>query len=78
MECKTSKTIPKHRMESYIVYCLHYAFSDSAHREVFKYNYYLFGFGVLVFVVGAIVETFVLGNVTILSKVYMAAFAATL
>jgi uncharacterized membrane protein SpoIIM required for sporulation len=45
-------------------------FKEKSHKMVFKYNFYLFILGLLVFVIGALVETFVLSNSTILSKIY--------
>ncbi len=52
---------------------LAYVFDDRRHREVFAYNYRLFLLAIGLFIVGAIVETLVVGNSTLLQRVYFAA-----
>ncbi len=52
---------------------LAYVFDDPHHKEVFQYNYYLFLLAILLFIVGAVVETLVLGHSTLLATVYAAA-----
>ncbi len=49
-------------------------FDDWKHKEVFRYNYWLFLLAIGLFVIGAVVETFVVGNSTLLRQVYVAAF----
>ncbi len=56
-----------------LVYLLGFAFPDKRHKEVFIYNYWLFVFAILVFIVGALVETFVLSTSNTLSVYYSAA-----
>ncbi|MDD9954042.1 MAG: stage II sporulation protein M [Candidatus Woesearchaeota archaeon] len=56
-----------------ILYCMHYLFDNTNHALIFRYNFYLFAFAIGVFVVGALVETFVLHNVGALRSVYLAA-----
>lgn len=56
-----------------LVYLLSYAFPDKKHKEVFTYNYWLFGLAVLVFILGALVETGVLSFSGILNTYYAAA-----
>jgi hypothetical protein len=47
-------------------------FNDQRHREVFAYNYTLFLFAVVVFLVAVLVETLVLGSSELLRIVYAA------
>lgn len=55
------------------LYCMHYLFTGARDRVVFRYNCYLFALAIGIFIVGAIVETFVLHNSGLLRGVYMAA-----
>jgi hypothetical protein len=45
-------------------------FEQKTHKMVFRYNFYLFILGILVFIVGALIETYVLSNSTILNEIY--------
>lgn len=45
-------------------------FENKTHKMVFKYNFYLFILGIIVFIIGAIVETYVLSNSTKLIEIY--------
>ena len=56
-----------------LVYLFIYAFPDKKHREVFTYNYWLFVVAVLVFILGALVETGVLSFSGTLHTYYIAA-----
>lgn len=56
-----------------LLYLLSFVFDDPKHKEVFQYNYSLFLVALLLFILGAIVETLVLGNSSLLQKVYWAA-----
>lgn len=58
-----------------IIWFLKFVFTDFTHREVFNYNYYFFWIGIIIFILGAIIETFVIGNVNILQKIYLAALS---
>jgi uncharacterized membrane protein SpoIIM required for sporulation len=53
-----------------LLYTMRYIFTDKRERRVFTYNYYLFALAIGIFIVGAIVETFVLGNVRVLLLAY--------
>ncbi len=53
-----------------LVYLLQNAFTTEDHTNVFIYNYWLFVLAIAVFVVGAIVETYVLTNATGLQEIY--------
>ncbi len=57
-----------------ILHFLGSVFEDRRHREVFRYNYWLFLLALAIFVVGALVETLVLGSSGLLQRVYLAAF----
>jgi hypothetical protein len=52
---------------------LQLVFTGSRDRAVFRYNYYVLLLAIGVFVLGAIVETFVLYNSDLLNSVYVAA-----
>lgn len=54
---------------------MHRVFSSRRDRLVFRYNYYLFAIAIGVFILGAIIETFVLYNSASLNRVYLAAMA---
>lgn len=56
-----------------LVYLLGYSFPDKKHKEVFTYNYWLFIIAILVFIIGALVETGVLSGSGILNQYYAAA-----
>lgn len=56
-----------------LVYMLGYAFPDKRHKEVFIYNYWLFIGAIVVFVLGALVETGVLSFSDTLNMYYSAA-----
>ncbi|MBN1386668.1 stage II sporulation protein M [Candidatus Woesearchaeota archaeon] len=56
----------------FIIHSLNMIFDDKKHKEVFVYNYYLLVIAILIFMLGALVETFVLGNIGALTKVYAA------
>lgn len=56
-----------------LMYLLKYAFDDKKHNQVFVYNYWLFVIALAVFIIGALVETFVLSNSVTLSRFYEAA-----
>lgn len=56
-----------------LLHLLSFVFADPAHKEVFKYNYYLFLIALLLFIVGALIETLVVGNSSILNTIYSAA-----
>ncbi len=56
-----------------LVYTLKYVFTDKKHQEVFMYNYWLFIIALVVFIIGAGVETGVLSYSGLLSKYYLAA-----
>ncbi|MFP4118803.1 MAG: stage II sporulation protein M [Candidatus Woesearchaeota archaeon] len=66
------------RMTAFLgfLYLISRTFHDKKHKEVFIYNYWLFAIALLVFVVGALVETFVLGNSNTLNFIYSAAYQA--
>lgn len=49
-------------------------FDDKRHKEVFRYNYWLFLLAIVIFILGAVVETLVVGNSALLHQVYLAAF----
>lgn len=49
------------------------SFPDVAHKKVYKYNLYLFGFAIIIFLLGALIETAVLSNSNTLSTIYAAA-----
>ncbi|MBR9692364.1 hypothetical protein GOV07_00355 [Candidatus Woesearchaeota archaeon] len=55
-----------------LLHFLSFVFDDKRHMEVFRYNYYLFVAAILIFLIGAFVETVVIGNSTLLQVVYMA------
>lgn len=55
-----------------LVYLLRYVFEDKKHQEVFIYNYWLFVFALMVFILGALVETGVLSFSGILANYYHA------
>ncbi len=61
-----------------ILYLMHMVFDTSRYQKVFKYNYQLFVFALIVFAVGAIVEVLVLSNATVLTDIYAQAFLAGL
>ncbi len=52
---------------------LSFVFDDKRHKKVFQYNYYLFLIAIAIFLIGALVETYVVGNSSLLQKVYWAA-----
>jgi len=56
-----------------LLYALSYVFDDKRHEEIFRYNYWLFLVAIALFLLGAIVETFVVGNSGLLQQVYWAA-----
>lgn len=56
-----------------LVYLLGHAFPDKKHKEVFTYNYWLFVIALLVFILGALVETGVLSFSGTLNMYYSAA-----
>lgn len=56
-----------------VVYALKSVFTDAKHKEVFTYNFWLFIIALLVFIVGAGVETGVLSYSVLLNKYYLAA-----
>lgn len=53
-----------------LVWLFHLAFTNPKHQEVFKYNYWLFVIAIAVFILGVIVETFVLTNSGLLHYYY--------
>ncbi|MFP4523140.1 MAG: hypothetical protein ACOCQQ_03485 [Candidatus Nanoarchaeia archaeon] len=56
-----------------VVYFLRFAFLDKKHRQVFKYNYWLFVCALVLFIIGAIVESGVLSWSGTLHTLYSAA-----
>lgn len=56
-----------------MLHFLTYVFDDARHKEVFQYNYVLFLLAVLIFLIGALVETGVLSTSQLLAQVYWAA-----
>jgi hypothetical protein len=56
-----------------ILYCMHFIFDDRGEGAIFRYNFYLFCLAIGIFILGAVVETLVLYNSTLLTRVYMAA-----
>lgn len=56
-----------------LLYLLGHAFDDPDHKRVYWYNYRLLLIAVLLFLVGALVETFVLSNSSLLAMIYSAA-----
>ncbi|MGM5481774.1 MAG: hypothetical protein ACQESE_05195 [Nanobdellota archaeon] len=61
-----------------LLYAVSRTFHDKRHKEVFVYNYWLFAIALAVFIVGAIVETIVLGNSNTLNFIYSAAYQAAI
>ncbi len=55
-----------------LLYFLKHSFSDKKHIEVFMYNYWLFVLALGVFIIGALIEVFVLSNSTMLNNYYSA------
>jgi hypothetical protein len=55
-----------------LVYLLKHAFLDKKHQEVFVYNYWLFVLAIVIFIIGALVETGVLSWSGTLNLYYMA------
>jgi hypothetical protein len=55
------------------LHALGFVFEKKRHMEVFHYNYYLFIVAIVIFLIGAFVETVVLSNSSLLQQVYMAA-----
>ena len=55
-----------------LLYLLKLVFVDKKHKEVFTYNFWLFVVALLVFIVGALVETGVLSFSGLLNQYYMA------
>ncbi|KYK25747.1 hypothetical protein AYK26_01895 [Euryarchaeota archaeon SM23-78] len=58
-----------------MVYFIGRFFQQKKLKKVFLNNYTLFIIAILVFIIGALVETFVLGNVEILNKIYVLSYA---
>ncbi len=54
-----------------MIYMIRRLFQQPKLKKVFINNYTLFIIAIIVFIIGALVETFVLDNVTILSKIYV-------
>lgn len=55
-----------------LIYLLKNAFKDKKHKEVFTYNFWLFVIAIVVFIIGALVETGVLSWSTTLNLYYSA------
>lgn len=53
---------------------LRFVFNNDKHKMIFEYNYYLFIGALLIFIVGALVESYVLSNSNVLDKYYSAAY----
>jgi len=53
---------------------LRFVFKNDKHKLIFEYNYYLLIGALLIFIVGAIIESVLLSNSTILNKYYSAAY----
>ncbi|MBR9703288.1 hypothetical protein GOV10_04580, partial [Candidatus Woesearchaeota archaeon] len=58
-----------------LLWLLGNAFDDADHKRVYWYNYRLFIIAVLLFLVGAFVETVVLSNSSLLATIYSAALS---
>ncbi len=56
-----------------LLHLLSFVFEERRHHEVFLYNYRLFLLALLIFILGAIVETLVIGNAAPLQRIYLAA-----
>ncbi|MFT4250160.1 MAG: stage II sporulation protein M [Candidatus Woesearchaeota archaeon] len=52
------------------LYYTHYAFTNKKHQQVFVYNYWLLVIAIAVFVLGVLLETFVLANSQTLATIY--------
>jgi len=57
----------------FILYFCAEIFTNRKHKEVFYYNYYLFIIATCLFIIGALVETIVLMNSSLLSNIYQSA-----
>ena len=55
-----------------LVYFLQLAFPDSKHQEVFRDNYWLFIGAIILFIIGALIETGVLSFASLLNNYYLA------
>lgn len=61
-----------------LMHMLGAAFTNRQHGEVYTYNYYLFIIAIIVFILGALIETFVLGNSTFLNELYRSSYLFTI
>lgn len=58
-----------------LLYLMRHSFTDKRHKEVFTYNYWLFVMAIGVFIIGVIVETWVLSSSATLSQIYASSAA---
>jgi uncharacterized membrane protein SpoIIM required for sporulation len=56
-----------------LLFCMQFLLDDAEDSQVFRYNYYLFLGAIGIFIIGALVETFVLYNAMPLQRAYFAA-----
>ncbi len=53
-----------------LIYCIKFLFDKKKYKEVFTYNYVLFLTALVIFIIGAVIETLVIGNSETLNRIY--------